>query len=287
MQPDNLSAPTKFPTRRELQQQKNRKRTTSSSQGKIARSGAVAVRGVLLGALAAATIAAPLAGFVGPDSTQSVPTKIGILSAGTTESWRSAAGLRAPEAADLTRVDTAASRQRIRNPLSITNCVQGATAAANGDRVVTETAPIVWPLAEGTFTFASPFGTRFHPILGVSRLHAGVDLAGPLGTPIYAASDGVVVDSAPQGGYGYWVRIKHELPSGEVYYTGYAHMYAQDVLVHVGDVVKAGQQIAAIGNTGYSTGPHLHFEVHDSYDTPFDPMPWLQEHARQIGEGCS
>lgn len=285
MLPDDASAPAKFPSRRELQQQRKAQQNTRKGAA-VVRSGATVVRGVLLGALAAATIAAPLSGFVGPESTQAVPTKVGVITAGDTDSWRNPEVLSAPEAVDLARVETAASRQRVRNPLSITNCVPGATSAANGDRVVTESAPIVWPLMEGTFSFASPFGTRFHPILGISRLHAGVDLSGPLGTPIYAVSDGVVVDSSTSGGYGYWLRIRHEYPNGEVYYSGYAHMYAQDVLVHVGDQVKAGQQVAAIGNTGYSTGPHLHFEVHDSFDTPFDPIPWLEQHARQIGQGC-
>lgn len=285
MLPENESAPAKFPSRRELQQQR-KAQTRGLNRPNAAGRFATLVRGTLLGSLAAATIVAPLAGFVGPENTQVVPSKIGVISAGAGQSWGSPQVLTAPEAVDLARVDTAVSRQRLRNPLAISNCIPGGTAAANGERVVTETAPIVWPLLDGTFSFASPFGNRFHPILGISRLHSGVDLAGSLGTPIYAASDGVVVESTTQVGTGYWVRIKHEYPSGEIYYTGYAHMYAQDVLVRVGDVVKAGQQIAAIGNTGYSTGPHLHFEVHDSFDTPIDPMPWLHEHARQVGQGC-
>ncbi|MDO5721609.1 MAG: M23 family metallopeptidase [Actinomycetaceae bacterium] len=278
--PDAAQSP--FPSRRELKKQ----RETASGKGRNLRRPVTAVaRGLILASLAATTVAVPVTGFVGPEQSLTLPTKVGVI-VPASESWAGAETVSAADAVGLSRVDTAASRERIRNPLEIGSCLEN-PVSANGERTVTEKISVVWPLAQGSFSFASPFGMRFHPILGISRLHAGADLAGPLGTPIYAAADGVVVDSAPQSGYGYWLRIRHEYPDGEVFYTGYAHMYAQDVLVHEGDVVTAGQQVASIGNTGYSTGPHLHFEVHDSSDTPFDPIGWLQENARESTRECN
>ena len=87
-------------------------------------------------------------------------------------------------------------------------------------------------------------------------LHAGVDLANAIGTPILAVMDGTVIDSGPASGYGNWIRIKHDDGSMSVY----GHMETLDV--KVGERVKAGQKIAGMGNRGFSTGPHLHFEIH-------------------------
>ena len=88
-------------------------------------------------------------------------------------------------------------------------------------------------------------------------LHAGVDLANAIGTPILAVMDGTVIDSGPASGYGNWIRIKHDDGSMSVY----GHMETLDV--KVGERVKAGQKIAGMGNRGFSTGPHLHFEVRE------------------------
>ena len=104
-------------------------------------------------------------------------------------------------------------------------------------------------------------------------LHAGVDLANAIGTPILAVMDGTVIDSGPASGYGNWIRIKHDDGSMSVY----GHMETLDV--KVGERVKAGQKIAGMGNRGFSTGPHLHFEIHPDGNAAVDPVPWFNEHG--------
>lgn len=104
---------------------------------------------------------------------------------------------------------------------------------------------------------SSGFGMRMHPVLGYSKMHRGVDFAAPIGTPIYAAGDGRVVEAGRKGSYGNYVRIRH---NGE-YSTAYAHLNRFARGLKVGSRVKQGQVIAYVGNTGRSTGPHLHFEV--------------------------
>ena len=116
------------------------------------------------------------------------------------------------------------------------------------------TGMFVWPFAEDQY-ISSPFGTRVDPISGEIKTHGGTDIAAPLGTPILAAADGVVVTATWHNSYGYYVKIKHD----DTYSTLYAHCSA--LHVSVGQTVKQGQVIADCGSTGYSTGPHLHFEV--------------------------
>ena len=101
---------------------------------------------------------------------------------------------------------------------------------------------------------SSPFGYRVHPITRVYKLHTGMDIAAPKGTPLKAAADGIVIISGWQRAYGYRVVIDHD---GGVS-TLYGH--CSKLLVKVGDQVKQGQTIARVGSTGYSTGPHVHFE---------------------------
>ncbi|PJI41099.1 M23 family metallopeptidase, partial [Ferrovibrio sp.] len=101
----------------------------------------------------------------------------------------------------------------------------------------------------------SGFGLRRHPILGYSLMHKGVDFGAQTGTPIQAAGDGVVETAGWHGGYGQYVRIKH----GNGYATAYAHM--SRIGVKNGQRVRQGQVIGAVGTTGRSTGPHLHYEV--------------------------
>jgi murein DD-endopeptidase MepM/ murein hydrolase activator NlpD len=103
-------------------------------------------------------------------------------------------------------------------------------------------------------------------------MHEGVDLAGPLGAPIYSTGQGVVVEAGPSEGFGHWIVIRQA--NGDV--TIYGHMYS--VLVSTGEHVRAGQHIADIGADGQSTGPHLHFGVRRGGITgPYlDPVPWLR-----------
>jgi len=129
------------------------------------------------------------------------------------------------------------------------------------------------PLPEATTT--SCFGPRW------GRLHAGVDLAAPDGTRIRAAGEGTVVAAGPAEGYGNAVLIDH----GNGYLTHYGHMSA--ITVTPGQHVATGDQIGNEGSTGHSTGPHLHFEVHQgSYQNPIEPTAWMHEHGVDI-TGCA
>ncbi|MDO5034940.1 MAG: M23 family metallopeptidase [Actinomycetaceae bacterium] len=272
-----------FPTRRELREQAELARKNSEQSGKQSKWFSL-LKGGLVAIVAAGTVAVPVTGFVGPDTSLSLPAKATAMPVGQA-SWATAENSIIPQAEGLREVAAAASRAKLRTPLEVSQCLQ--VTPANGNRAVSESAPIVWPMLEGTFNMASPFGMRFHPVLGYSKLHEGIDLAGPLGTPIFAAADGVVVESHPAVGVGYWLYIKHQYADGETFYTAYAHMFESDVLVKAGDKVTAGQQIASVGNTGTSTGPHLHFEVHDKNDALMDPALWLADQdARQPGKGC-
>ena len=118
-----------------------------------------------------------------------------------------------------------------------------------------------WPVAAPKLS--SLFGKRW------GKPHEGIDMAAPIGTPVLAASAGSVIYSGDQvRGYGNMVVIKH----ADDLSTVYAHNSV--LLVHTGDRVATGQEIARVGDTGRSTGPHLHFEVRRQ-DTPLDPIPFL------------
>ncbi|MBW8753833.1 MAG: M23 family metallopeptidase [Sphingomonadales bacterium] len=101
----------------------------------------------------------------------------------------------------------------------------------------------------------SSFGLRFHPVLGYSRMHKGIDYGAPMGSPIIAATDGTVNFAGWHGGHGNYVQLKQSASFG----TGYAHM--SRIAVRAGQHVRAGQILGYVGSTGLSTGPHLHFEV--------------------------
>ena len=125
---------------------------------------------------------------------------------------------------------------------------------------------MTWPLP-GSYTITSPFGNRLHPVLKVYKLHTGVDIAGNNcnGKPVVAAADGTVIVSKYSNSYGNYVVIDH----GGGITTLYAH--SSKLEVSVGQKVKAGQEIMKVGTTGYSTGPHLHFEVREN-GTYVDPI---------------
>jgi murein DD-endopeptidase MepM/ murein hydrolase activator NlpD len=117
----------------------------------------------------------------------------------------------------------------------------------------------------------SGFGYRW----GV--LHGGIDIANSIGTPIYAVSDGVVIDAGPAAGFGMWVKLRHA--DGTV--TVYGHV--NTTTVNIGERVMAGDQIATMGNRGNSTGPHLHFEVHLNGSDRVDPVPWMAKRGLNVG----
>ena len=127
--------------------------------------------------------------------------------------------------------------------------------------------PSLKPVANASFT--SGFGTRSDPFQGRAAMHAGIDLAGPVGTSIYATADGVVGRSEWSGGYGNLVEINH----GKGIQTRYGHLSSS--LVRAGQRVKRGDLIARMGSTGRSTGSHLHYEVRID-GKPVNPVPFMQ-----------
>ncbi|MCG9900590.1 MAG: peptidoglycan DD-metalloendopeptidase family protein [Sediminibacterium sp.] len=127
--------------------------------------------------------------------------------------------------------------------------------------------PAIQPVSNKDLSrVASGFGYRIDPVYKTRRFHAGLDFTAPVGTPIYATADGVVKEAGYNtGGYGNNVVINH----GFGFQTLYAHMYK--IKARVGQKVKRGEVIGYIGNTGKSTGPHLHYEVHKK-GQPVDPI---------------
>jgi murein DD-endopeptidase MepM/ murein hydrolase activator NlpD len=104
---------------------------------------------------------------------------------------------------------------------------------------------------------SSSFGMRRHPILGYSRMHKGTDFAAASGTPVFAAGTGVIEDAGYRGGYGNYIRIKHDTRIS----TAYAHLSRFSPVIQRGTRVQQGEVIGYVGTTGRSTGPHLHYEV--------------------------
>ena len=135
---------------------------------------------------------------------------------------------------------------------SVPTFVGGSGSAGTGSTV----GGVTWLVPISYTRMTSPFGMREHPVYGGYRMHNGVDLAAPQGTPIYATRSGVVTASAYQaGGAGYYVSISH----GDGYSSIYMHM--THYIVYAGNYVNAGQVIGYCGSTGGSTGPHLHFGI--------------------------
>ena len=132
----------------------------------------------------------------------------------------------------------------------------------NTYRIAADKLPLAMPVKSG-FRYTSPFGRRW------GRLHAGVDMAGPVGTPIFSTGDGVVTYAGWQSGYGKVIKIRHELGTQTVY----GHL--NKIGVKAGQKVSRGERIGDMGNTGRSTGPHLHYEVHVD-GTPVNPMKFIK-----------
>ena len=129
--------------------------------------------------------------------------------------------------------------------------------------------PSLWPIRGGIGHISMPFGQNKHPFTGQWYIHKGIDLSTyRAGDPILATADGQIVTAEYDPGFGYYIIIKHK----HGFYTRYAHM--SSFRVQRGQYVQQGQIIGYIGNTGVSTGPHLHYEVHIGSDV-VDPMKYL------------
>ena len=126
---------------------------------------------------------------------------------------------------------------------------------------------LAWPVP-GYTRISSNYGMRYHPILHINKLHTGVDIAAPAGSNFIAANDGIVTKAGFNTAYGNMVIIDH----GGGISTLYAH--GSEILVQVGQTVKRGEAVLKVGSTGYSTGPHAHFEVRIN-GVVTDPMPYI------------
>lgn len=143
-----------------------------------------------------------------------------------------------------------------------------AAQALRATRALGRSALVAQPTV-GTLT--SGFGARW------GSMHAGIDIANSVGTPIVAVADGTVIDAGPADGYGQWVRVRHT-SDGTV--SVYGHV--ETIETSVGAQVAAGQLIATMGNRGQSTGPHLHLQIEPAGSGPVDPQAWLAERGVSV-----
>jgi murein DD-endopeptidase MepM/ murein hydrolase activator NlpD len=127
------------------------------------------------------------------------------------------------------------------------------------------TVPSLWPVRG---QISAGFGQRMDPFSGEGAFHAGVDISVPFGTRVLTTADGIVLEAGPESGYGNEILIDH----GYGLTTKYGHL--SRIFVVVGQELKRGQAIGAVGMTGRTTGPHLHYEVH-IHDTPVNPTKYL------------
>ena len=261
-------------------------------------------RTAVLSALAVATVLAPLSSHL--DNTPLASAAMKMHTGGAAAQSPAASGTRPSSVASavlgsddldedsntqLSNVPDAATRARIREAYQNAAKTCSSATGASGDTSAFSSKPqLFYPMLPDTYTISSEYGYRTHPTLGIQKLHAGQDMAAPVGTPIYAAAAGTVTTAGMVDGTG-TVTIKHEI-DGQVWYTSYLHMYEDGIYVKAGDTVTAGQMIAGVGNTGRSSGSHLHFEVRTKDDTAdestVEPWGWLKEHgAVELTTNCS
>lgn len=239
-------------------------------------------RAALLGGVAAATIVSPLTGAYA----SSAAAERAVVAEDTVVDTLAARSADVPEATALeadpaatSRAMTTASRTYMREALEcpVQSEANGTLSAVMGGEATTP--DLVLPVAEGTYRVTSQYGPRTYPYPG---MHEGTDFAGDLGTPLYAVADGTIVyaGGGRDGRSGEIVILRAEV-DGATYDFWYGHMFTSGVLVTEGQQVEVGQKIAEIGNNGNSTGPHLHFEVHDAADQTTDSLAFLQSHGAQ------
>ena len=219
--------------------------------------GRIVVAAVAVGAFAAAGAGQTLQAVGGSSASSDEVTPLANTSDGAAAFGVGGnAHMAAPQVLPVAKlVDPASEATKIAKSQRITEQREAAEAEARRPKAARP--------SNGVFT--SGYGGRW------GEMHYGIDLAGPIGTPIYAAADGVVIEAGPASGFGLWVKIEHA--DGTV--TVYGHM--NTFSVRAGQKVTAGEQIAEVGNRGFSTGPHLHFEVWNPGGMKINPLPWLNE----------
>ncbi|WP_300345734.1 M23 family metallopeptidase [Nesterenkonia sp.] len=197
------------------------------------------------------------------------------------------------EAAQAVEVSAYPDRYRNYEPVAET-ILEALTAGSEaGPASVPESGRVVFPLPEDAAVQTSDYGPRVHPVTGEDSFHAGTDWAAPDGTPIYAIADGVVASADYNEARGGVIVIDHTI-NGEAVSSVYIHMWETGIHIQPGDTVSAGDHIGDVGNSGQSTGPHLHLEIWPGGpDTGehTDPEPWLATHdahpAPSTGSGSS
>ncbi|WP_158881093.1 M23 family metallopeptidase [Amycolatopsis anabasis] len=224
--------------------------------------GRVVVAAVAAGAFAAAAAGQTLQAVGSSDSNTGVTPLASARDASAALGVGGDAPAGAPEMLPVAlNSDASAEVQKLNDSEQITQARQEREAAEARKAAEEASRPKTFAPAEGRFT--SGFGARW----GTS--HLGIDVAAPIGTPIHAVSDGTVIEAGPASGFGLWVRI--QLPDGTIHVYGHMNSFS----VRAGQKVKAGEQIAEVGNRGQSTGPHVHFEVWTPAGKKIDPRPWL------------
>jgi murein DD-endopeptidase MepM/ murein hydrolase activator NlpD len=207
---------------------------------------------------------ATIAELVAENNTITAQVQIPVASATLRSITDSLAAYMLPDLAPIaaSHTDAFELQRRIQKQHEVTTALTGRIAEY---QKMMESIPTLIP-CEGEET--SGFGGRVHPIFGVHKMHTGIDIAAPTGTPIYAAAQGVVVFAGQKSGYGNVVEIDH----GYGYHTLYGH--SSKLLVEAGDTISRGDKIALVGSTGNSTGSHLHYETIVN-DQKINPAPFL------------
>jgi murein DD-endopeptidase MepM/ murein hydrolase activator NlpD len=236
------------PASRRTRHGRARTRPTTSASG---RRPALLLSALLAGGVAAAVLGVPGAPAASAEATSVLEAQEAML-AGEDE------GLEVKPQASVTVAEAQARLQEV---------AASRAARAEAEAAAAEAARPKWFLPVDGARFTSGYGSRW------GTFHHGIDLAAPMRTPEYSVGDGVVLRAGAASGFGLAVYILHE--NGDV--TVYGHM--DKILVEPGQYVEAGETIALLGNRGQSTGPHLHFEVHQGGEDGkrINPVPWLQE----------
>ncbi|WP_024805535.1 peptidoglycan DD-metalloendopeptidase family protein [Nocardia sp. BMG51109] len=175
---------------------------------------------------------------------------------------------------------SSADRGTANEPAAATHsAVTGTASLAAGNAPIRRT----WPLPGGAFQISDTFGAR-------GGAHLGVDLAAAENTPIFSVADGVVVAAGPASGFGNWIVVDSIDVNGRPFSAVYGHEWESGVKVRVGQTVRAGQEIGAVGSAGESSGPHLHFEIvpggRFTGGRQIDPLPWLDGAPTPSGGGA-
>ncbi len=280
-------APQQAPQRRDVDPGRGLRPAPPAGRGPSPLRGRLAVAAVAVGAVA--TAGHSLAGL---DALSEAPTTAELALAadrGTTTDTESSSAASSASSASSTGLDAATSNvlpvtapassaatssdeadSAAEGPGQVSAISKAAERRATQARAAAEAArPDFAKPAEGRFT--SGFGARW------GSSHRGIDIAGPIGTPIVSVADGTVVESGPASGFGMWVKV--ELDDGTI--NVYGHVNRS--YVREGQQVRAGEEIAEIGNRGRSTGPHLHFEVWTDGENKINPLPWLAERGISLG----